>query len=95
MEEAEVGAAEALLRFMYTGGLEAGAAGSAVELLRILRLADRFQVRDVAGGCQGSQGGGVEFNRWGGGRGGEGIGAAKGSGQSSGRLSGDGGHLAA
>ncbi len=44
MEEEEVGAAEALLRFMYTGGLEPAVAGSAAELLRLLRLADRFQV---------------------------------------------------
>jgi hypothetical protein len=50
VEEEEEGAAEALLRFMYTGGLEPAVAGSASELLRLLRLADRFQVGAAACG---------------------------------------------
>jgi hypothetical protein len=44
VEEEEAGAAEALLRFMYTGRLEPAVAGSSAELLRLLRLGDRFQV---------------------------------------------------
>jgi hypothetical protein len=45
VEEEEVGAAEALLRFMYTGELAAAVAGSPEQLMRTFRLADRFQVR--------------------------------------------------
>ncbi len=45
VEEEEVGAAEALLRFMYTGELAATDAGSLEQLMRTFRLADRFQVR--------------------------------------------------
>ncbi len=48
VEEGEVGAAEALLRFMYTGGLEPAVVGSVAELLQLLRLADRFQVGAAA-----------------------------------------------
>ncbi len=51
VEEEEAGAAEALLRFMYTGELEPPVAGSAAGLLRLLRLADRFQVGAPALGC--------------------------------------------
>jgi hypothetical protein len=49
VEEGEEGAAEALLRFMYTGGLEPAVAGAVGELLKLLRLADRFQVGAAAG----------------------------------------------
>jgi hypothetical protein len=45
VEEEEVGAAEALLRFMYTGELAADVAGSPEQLMRTFHLADRFQAR--------------------------------------------------
>ncbi len=44
VEAEEVGAAEALLRFMYTGQLCAGVEASPTQLLLLFRLADRFQV---------------------------------------------------
>ncbi len=56
MEEEEAGAAEALLRFMYTGGLEPAVAGKAAELLRLMRLADRFQVGAVGQGWRSAVG---------------------------------------
>ncbi len=44
VEEAELGAAEALVTHCYTGQLEAGVKGDVQELLRVCRLADRMQV---------------------------------------------------
>jgi hypothetical protein len=51
VEEGELKPAESLLRWMYTGRLGEGVAGSASQLLLMYRLADRFQV----GGRGGAQ----------------------------------------
>ncbi len=44
VKQEDVGAAEALLRFMYTGELAAAVAGSAEQLMRVLCVAEYFQV---------------------------------------------------
>ncbi len=59
VEEEEVEAAGALLRFMYTGELAAAVAGSPEQLMRTFRLADRFQACIEQGGGWGVCGGGA------------------------------------
>ncbi len=44
VKEEDMGAAEALLRFMYTGELAEGVTGSAGQLMRVLRVAHFFEV---------------------------------------------------
>ncbi len=53
VEAGEVGTAEALLRFMYTGQLLAGVAATPTQLLLLFRLADRFQVGGQGLRCMG------------------------------------------
>ena len=60
VEEEEVGAAQALVEFCYTGALGEGAAASVQELLRVFRLADRLEVgacfvRKRSGSSRGSR----------------------------------------
>ncbi len=45
VEEEEVGAAQALVEFCYTGALPEGATTGMQGLLRMFRLADRLEVR--------------------------------------------------